>query len=117
MQQTPNYAPTENIVLASLYHTYRTVAYRLVLQVVVRAVFKPQRAMGLGILLSLVLSAQVNLLCKDANKFTQFFLFQKAAQVNLLCKDANKFTQFFLFEKVHSLGKLHACSPTLVGHG
>ena len=77
MQQTPNYAPAENIVLASLYHTYRTVPYRLVLQVVARAFFKPQRAMGLGHSISLVLSAQVNLLCKDANKFTQFCLFEK----------------------------------------
>ena len=42
-----------------------------------RAIFKPQRAMGLGHSTSPVLSTHVNLLCKDANKFTQFLLFKK----------------------------------------
>ena len=40
-------------------------------------VFKPQRAMGLGHSTSPVLLTHVNLLCKDANKFTQFFLSKK----------------------------------------
>ena len=39
--------------------------------------FKPQRAMGLGHSTSPVLSTHVNLLCKDANKFTHFFLSKK----------------------------------------
>ena len=42
-----------------------------------RPVFKPQRAMGLGHYTSPVLSMHVNLLCKDANKFAQFFLSKK----------------------------------------
>ena len=80
------------IVLASLYHTYRTLQYRLVLQVVARPVFKPQRVMGLGHSTSLVLSTQVNLLCKDANKFTQFVLFKKC---------------------MHWGSSMHACQPEL----